>query len=166
MSRTIITAVPLMLFLALLQTAVFPYFPVFGYTPQLPFLVALAWGLLRGMEEGVVWAFVAGLSVDLFSVAPMGLTAVTFMAGVSLATLIAEALPPSRLFLPALLAVLSTILSLTLYFLLLWLIGFPTPLELIVSQLPVSILHGGMILPIYWLTYLIDRTVRPRRVQI
>lgn len=166
MSRTVFTAVPLMLFLALLQTAVLPYFPLSGYIPQLPLLVALAWGLLRGVEEGLVWAFVAGLSLDLFSAAPVGLTAVTFMAAVLLVTVIAEALPPSQLFLPALLAILATIVSLTFYFLLLRLFNFPTSLEQLTAQLPLSILHGGLILPLYWLAYVIDRFVRPRRVQL
>lgn len=166
MNRSMITAVPLMLLLAVLQTAVLPHFPLFGYVPQFPFLVALAWGLLRGMEEGVFWAFIAGFSLDLFSIAPNGVTALAFMAGVLAATLLTEALPPSRFFLPAILAILSTIFSLAIYFLALRILGFQTSLEIITSLLPLSILHGGLILPIYWLAYLIDRTVRPRRVQI
>ena len=61
MSSTIYLAIPVMLVLAVVQTAVLPRFPIFGLVPLLPFLVALAWGLLRGMNEGIVWAFVGGL---------------------------------------------------------------------------------------------------------
>ena len=43
-------AIPLMAVLAILQTAVLPRFPIAGLEPQLVFLVALAWGLLRGLE--------------------------------------------------------------------------------------------------------------------
>ena len=75
-------AIPLMAVLAVLQTAVLPRFPIAGLEPQLVFLVALAWGLLRGLEEGLVWAFIAGIWADLFSLTPLGLSSLAFMAGV------------------------------------------------------------------------------------
>ena len=78
-------AIPLMAVLAILQTAVLPRFPIAGLEPQLVFLVALAWGLLRGLEEGLVWAFIAGLWLDLFSMTPLGLSSLAFMAAVAVA---------------------------------------------------------------------------------
>lgn len=44
-----------MIVLGVVETAVLPHFPILGSTPQLALLVALAWGLLFGMEEGAVW---------------------------------------------------------------------------------------------------------------
>ena len=54
-------AIPLMALLAIVQTAILPRFPIAGVEPQLLFLLALAWGLARGLEEGLVWAFIAGI---------------------------------------------------------------------------------------------------------
>ena len=75
MSSSIYVAIPVMALLTVLQTAVLPHFPIFGLVPQLPFLFALAWGIVRGLDEGVVWAFVAGFLVDLLSVTPLGISA-------------------------------------------------------------------------------------------
>ena len=61
MRYSIYFAIPLMLLLAVVQTAVLPKFTILGASPQLPFLVALTWGLLHSREEGMIWAFVAGL---------------------------------------------------------------------------------------------------------
>jgi len=49
-------------------------------------LVVLAWAVVRGVDEGLMWGFVGGLIVDLLSGGPLGATAlallaVTFLAG-------------------------------------------------------------------------------------
>ena len=81
MGNHLYLAVPLMAVLAVVQTSVLPRFPVLGAVPQLLFLVALAWGILRGLEQGLFWAFIAGFFVDLFSLAPLGISSLAFMAG-------------------------------------------------------------------------------------
>lgn len=164
MTPSVYLAVPVMMFLTLVQAAVLPYFPILGMTPQLPFLVALAWGLLRGIEEGVVWAFVAGFFLDLFSISPMGVTSLTFMIAILAVTWIGQALPSSRVILPAVLAALATLLALFFQLLLGRLLGHFAGWQ---SFLPaLAVLHAGLILPVYWLIYTLDRIFRPRRVQI
>ena len=108
-------AIPLMAVLAIIQTAILPRFPIAGVEPQLLFLVALAWGLLRGLDEGLVWAFIAGIWVDLFSLTPVGLSSLAFMAGVAAPILLQPMLPPRRLPVTALLAALGTLIYLLLY---------------------------------------------------
>jgi len=166
MSSSIYLAVPLMLLLTVAQTAVLPRFPLLGLIPQLPFLVALAWGLLRGIEEGVVWAFVAGFCLDLFSIGPMGLTALTFMTAVLTVTWIEQNFPQNRFFMPVIVAILGTLIYLFLYLFLLRLLGYQSNLLAAASLPPVAILHGALILPVYWLMYFLDRRFRPRRVEI
>ena len=166
MTPSLYLAVPLMLFLTVVQAAVLPYFTILGLTPQLPFLVALAWGLLRGTNEGVVWAFVAGFFLDLFSLSPMGVTSLTFMVAIVAVTWIGQALPSSRVFLPAVLAGLSTLLALFLQLLLLQLLGHFASLQSAAVLPSLAVLHAGLILPVYWLIYTLDRIFRPRRVQI
>ena len=137
-----------------------------GATPQLAFLVALAWGLLYGIEEGAVWAFFAGIFTDLYSITPVGVSSLAFIAGITVVIVIYQALPTSRVLLPLALAGLATIISFLLEIVLLRLFGTITNFQSL-TVLPTTILINILaILPIYWLLYMIDRTTRPRRVQL
>lgn len=166
MSVSIYLAIPLMLVLGVVETAVLPHFPVLGTTPQLAFLVALAWGLLYGIEEGAVWAFFAGIFTDLYSITPMGVSSLAFIVSITAVIAIYRALPTSRVLLPLALAGLATIISFLVDIVLLRLFGTITSFQSL-TVLPTTILINILaILPIYWLLYMIDRTTRPRRVQL
>lgn len=166
MRVSVYLAVPLMLLLAVLETAVLSHLPLFNQTPQLPFLVALSWGLLRDLEEGVIWAFIGGILLDLFSVTPLGLTPLAWMVAIAMAILIIRPLTRSRVILPTLVAALATILYLGLGMLLLRLFGYQVTSLVTAVLLPMAMLHALLILPIYWLMYLADKRLSPRRVQV
>lgn len=166
MSVSIYLAIPLMLVLGLLETAVLPHFPIFGSTPQLAFLVALAWGLLYGVEEGAVWAFFAGVFTDLFSITPVGVSSLSFMVGITAVIWATQALPTSRVLLPLALAGLATVISFIIEIVLLRLFGTITTFQSVVILPNILLLHVLAILPIYWLLYLINRAIRPRQVQL
>ena len=166
MSTSIYLAVPLIILLGVVETAVLPHFPILGVSPQLAFLVALTWGLLYGLEEGATWAFFAGIFTDLFSISPMGISSLAFIGGITAVIFIKQALPTSRVILPLVLAGIATVISFIIEIVLLRLFGTITNFQS-VSVLPTTILINILaILPIYWLLYMIDRTVRPRRVQL
>ena len=158
-------AIPLMAVLAVLQTAVLPRFPIAGLEPQLVFLVALAWGLLRGLEEGLVWAFIAGLWLDLFSMTPLGLSSLAFMTAVAGPVLLQGVLPPRRLPVAALMAALGTLIYLLFYAVALGLLGHGLLAAGWAGLLPIALLHAVLILPIYLLLQTIVRVTRPRRVE-
>lgn len=166
MTVSIYLAIPLMLVLGLVETAVLPHFPVLGATPQLAFLVALSWGLLYGIEEGAVWAFFAGIFTDLFSITPVGVSSLAFMVGITAVIWAIQALPTSRILLPLALAGLATIISFIIEIVLLRLFGTLTDFQSITILPNILLLHVLAILPVYWLLYLINRAVRPRRVQL
>lgn len=72
--------------LALLQTTVMPRITVLGVHPDFVLMVITSWSLLRGSEEGMLWALVGGVVMDLFSGAPFGvctlsLLVVSFLSG-------------------------------------------------------------------------------------
>lgn len=166
MSSSIYLAIPLMLMLGLVETAVLPHFPILGATPQLAFVVALAWGLLYGIEEGAVWAFFAGVFNDFFSITPVGVSSLSFMVGVTAVIWAKQALPNSRVLLPLALTGLATVISFILNIILLRLFGTVADFQSI-AVLPTTLLINVLtILPVYWLFYLIDRLIRPRRVQL
>ena len=166
MSSSIYLAIPLMLVLGLVETAVLPHFPLLGATPQLAFLVALVWGLLYGVEEGAAWAFFAGIFTDFFSITPVGVSSLAFMVGVTAVIFAQQALPKSRVLLPLALTGLATVISFILTIILLRLFGTIADFQSITVLPTVILINVLTILPVYWLFYLINRTLRPRRVQL
>lgn len=165
MSNSVYLAIPLMLLLAVIQTAVLPRFPVFGLTPNLLFLVALAWGVVRGWQEGVVWAFVAGIMADLFSLTPLGLSSLTFMIAIGAALLLIRPFPSYPLLAPMAAAAAGTLIYLLLQFLLLRVFGFSMSPSAALSLAPTILFHALLILPIYGIMQLVLRAHRPRPVE-
>ena len=166
MSSSIYAAIPLMVLLAVVQTAVLPRFPILGLVPLLPFLIALSWGLLRGINEGILWAFIAGIFLDLFSIIPVGVSALAFMGGITAVLLIQQILPISQFLLPALFAAVATLIYLLIYFVLLAIFGFGIDTVVATSLLPLILLHAALNLPIYWVMRQINRATRPPRVEL
>jgi rod shape-determining protein MreD len=155
-----------MMVLAVLQTAVLPRFPILGQTPRVLFLLALSWGLLKGAQEGVIWGFLAGLFQDLFSIAPLGGSSLTYMIAILLVVFINNALPANRFLLPMVFAALGSTVQLALYLLFLTILGFNPTLPLATSLLPLIVLHGVAVLPVYWLLYALDRNFGRRVVEM
>lgn len=166
MSNSIYLAIPLMALLSIVQTAILPRVPVLGVVPQILFLVALAWGLLRGLEQGLLWAFIAGIFVDLFSLTPLGLSSLAYMLAVAPAVLLQGVLPPRHLLVAGLMAVLATIIYLLVYFVFLRFFGLGMSIDALLEMLPLALLHGILILPIYGLMQAGIKLAQPRRVQL
>jgi len=49
-----------------------PHLAIMGVKPDLMLLVVISWSLLRGAGEGMIWAMVGGIGLDLVSGAPFG----------------------------------------------------------------------------------------------
>lgn len=80
-------SVPVLLVLALAQSTVFTRLHLGGVAPNLVLCAAVVWSLLRGTREGLVWAFVGGLALDLLSAGPLGLSSIALLAVCALAGL-------------------------------------------------------------------------------
>lgn len=76
----------LMLFLALVQVSVMPFVKVLGARPDLVLVAVIAWTLLRGARDGLYWAFIGGLILDMLSGAPFG----TMILGLCVVALLAQ----------------------------------------------------------------------------
>lgn len=166
MSISFYIAIPIMGLLAIIQTVILPRFPIAGVAPQLLFLVALAWGLLRGLQEGLIWAFIAGIWIDLFSIAPIGVSSLAFMVAVGVAVLVQRVLPPGRLFSVILLTALATLVYLATYLTVLSTLGHGISFSGLLELLPLLLLHILLIVPIYLLLQAVLRRFRPRPVEL
>ncbi len=87
----------------------YPDFPILGVVPSL----ALSGGISLGITcvesmKASIWAFIAGFFMDLFTAAPAGGLALTYMIAIFAVTLINEVLPVNRFVIPMVLAALAT----------------------------------------------------------
>lgn len=78
-------ALPLLTGVALVQTTLLAQVNVLGARPNLMLLLVLVWAVVRGMDEGLIWAFVGGLILDLLSGGPLPSLGLALLAGAYLA---------------------------------------------------------------------------------
>jgi rod shape-determining protein MreD len=81
------TALWLLPILALLQVSVVNHFAFRGILPGIVLICVVDWGILRGTDEGMLWAFVAGLCLDVFSGWPPGTNTVALVIVASIVSL-------------------------------------------------------------------------------
>ncbi len=70
---------PLMLAAALLQATLLPRLRVLGGQPDLVVVIVLAWAILDHGREGMAWAFLGGLCLDLLSGVPLGISSLALV---------------------------------------------------------------------------------------
>ena len=162
MSRTIFLSLPIMFLLAILQSAVLPLFPILDFPIQIVLLTVIVLGLLRGPAEGVIWAFIGGLCLDLFSVGPLGASAVALIIAVVATSFIQSAFPTSRLIIPVLAGGLGTIVYFGVYSILVGLVGFTVGSGAVQQLTQLAILNSLLIVPVYWFIYVLYRRLVPR----
>lgn len=155
--------IPLVTAFALLQDVLLSRVSLLGARPDLLFLAVVCWALLRGSAEGVVWGFIGGLVLDLFSGGPMGgltvaYTVVAFLAGRQWGRELGSA------------SLQSFLLGLGLCFLFHLLIlavlswaGHPVAWAEGLAQIgaPSAILNGALAPFVYWALRWLDRRTRP-----
>jgi rod shape-determining protein MreD len=78
---------PLLLLLCLLQSTAASRFAVFGVKPDLVLLLIIVGALLYGPRAALVWAFIGGVGMDIFSGGPMGASSLALMAAALVASL-------------------------------------------------------------------------------
>lgn len=61
-----------MLGLALVESSLDPFLAIAGIHPDWVLIAVISWTLLRGSEEGLLWALMGGLTLDLLSSGPFG----------------------------------------------------------------------------------------------
>lgn len=64
----------------IIQTTAMPHLTILGVKPDLVLLMVISWSLLRGSKEGLIWALIGGIGLDLASGAPFGISVVALVA--------------------------------------------------------------------------------------
>ena len=83
---------------ALIETSVLSELRIGGAKPDLLFVLAVVTAMLLGVEDGLAWAFVGGLTLDLLVPArPLGTTTLALLIVTGLALLVARFTGSNRL---------------------------------------------------------------------
>lgn len=152
--------IPIIFILLLLQSTFFAYLPIGGVYLQATVAFVIAWGLWAEPVESLTVAFIAGLLIDLLSVAPMGSSSIGLMVGLIVIQPFRVLLQNSRLVFPIILA-LGAMLTFRLATLLFQrLAGYPTPATTWQALPATIILHALVALPQYWFLRIISASTR------
>ncbi len=166
--RVIYYTVPLLLALALGQSTIMPYFRVFGVMPNLMLMAVVAWTLLRGPGEGIVWGFIGGIFMDLFSRAALGVSALAFVFASYLSSFAGQTLYRDHAALPlAVILIITPIYDMSTL-VLLQLTGQRVDWlgSLLYFTLPATVIHVVLMLPVYHALAWLHRTTLRREVHL
>ena len=131
--------------------------------PDLVLVAVISWTLLRGLADGLVWALVGGLCLDLLSSGPFGLMIVPLVIVCALARLGYSRVYGAHLWLPLFLTFPLSVVYYLSYALLLSLTGRPIAWSATLVQviLPASLLNIAAMLILFPLLRRLHRRVSP-----
>ena len=72
--------IPLVILAGLLQSTAANRIEIRGVKPDLVLLLIIAGTLIYGSRPGLIWAFIGGITLDIFSGGPMGASSLALMA--------------------------------------------------------------------------------------
>jgi rod shape-determining protein MreD len=158
-----LTALWLLPVLALLQSSLMSHLAIRGIIPGLMLITVVNWGILRGMDEGMLWAFIGGLCLDVFSGWPFGTNTVALVIVASLVSLGESTFMRSHALLPLLTVFAATILFYLVALFILESTHHPVDwiTALRVGVLPAAVYNAVLNIPLFPLTQRLDARVSP-----
>ncbi len=154
-----------LLLAAILQSTFMPQIRIFGGTPDLVFLMVLAWSINASLESSVAWAFIGGVAQDLLSAAPTGASVVGLLLLVFGVDQIKRQVYHVGLLLIFALVMVGTLAQKLIFALLLGIAGFQVNIiDHFVYVIVPSIAYNLVFtLPVLWLVRRLERS-RDQRV--
>ena len=155
-------ALPLILFLALVEAAVLPLFRIAGLQPNLVLVLLTVWLIVRGQNEAFMLIPVGGFCLGLVDGAPLG-TALVALAPLALL----QELRGSQLgeggFVQAICFVLVMTVAFHVVYLLVFTLGHhPQGWLTAMTQvvLPTALLNAIVLIPTYWVVSIASQDLR------
>ena len=133
---------------ALIHVTWLPRLPV---RPDLMLVLVVAWSLLRGMEEGLLWAFVGGILLDLLSAGPFGAFTIGLLVAALIGGIVHRTVFTSGFFWPTATMIATTLLFHPIYVTVLNAARVSVPWSA-VSQVIVPVLVWNVVLLLVLLT--------------
>jgi len=150
----------ILLALALLQSTVMPRITVLDVHPDLLLMAVTSWCLLRGAQEGMLWALVGGVTTDLFSGARFGVCTLSLLIVSFLSSLGQSNIFRFDVLIPIMVIPLATLLYSGIMLALLSVLGWPVDWAQSLTRLVFpSMLVNTLGMPV---VYLLMRTLDRR----
>ena len=149
--------------LALLQTGVLPFFPVFGARPSLVLVSVVVFASMHVGPRALAWGFGGGLLLDLFSTAPLGTNALLFTVIAYATGRIGLGLDRTHLVFPILATALATIVYYPALILMLQIQGFQIDwiTQVAIRLLPAAALNVAAAIVLFPFVRQFHRWTRP-----
>lgn len=124
---------------------------ILGISPNLLLVIVVSWSLAHGVRDGLLWAFIGGLGVDLVSGLPLGTSPLALMPCCSLAGIGRHSIYAQSVFWPMLLVALATPLHGWIVLLIQQFLGMPVDWlnSTVHVILPELILNVLLTIPVY-----------------
>jgi rod shape-determining protein MreD len=150
----------------LLQVTLSPYIKINGVHPDLVFVLVIGWVILCGLEDGLRWALIGGLSLDFLSGAPFGTFTLTMLFVAVVASFFHGRIFGSSIVLPLVLTFPLSLLFNGLALLFLAFLGRPIIWSdfFLSKLLPAAIFNTMVMVPVFPLLYLLNRFLSPRQL--
>ncbi len=143
---------------AVAQATILPSANLLAIQPDATLVLLLVWSALRGVPEGLVWAFGLGLLLDVLSLDPLGANALALLGVVLLGGVARRRFFQSTLVVPIVVAVVATVLHAVVLLLIRSNEGNALPIgsvmHLVILQ---ALLNSIFVPPLYLVAGMIDR---------
>jgi rod shape-determining protein MreD len=160
-------SIPVLALAVIVQSTLVPEIRLGGAMPDLVFLLVLAWSLMAGFEQGLVWAMVGGILQDLVSAVPLGTTSLALVVVIALAGVVLGRINPRNLVYPSLAAGGGILVVHVITLVVLLVTGRAVPFIdlLLYVTLPSMVYNALVMLPVYRILGAFYTSSRPRRVE-
>ncbi len=164
----ILFGIPLMIFLAVLQSVVVNDLTLLDGRPDLILLAVVGWGISSKARDSMVWALIGGLSLDLLSNLPFGVTAINLILIAYLISFSEGRFWESHILMPMGVTLVASLLYHMLSLIIIWLLGKQVDLGMALFRiiLPSTFLNILFALPVTQLAKSISQRIYPPEVKI
>lgn len=140
------------------QSVVLPHLAILGVKADLVLLLVIAWSIRRGPGEGIAWAVVGGIAVDLLSAEPFGVAVIALGLAAVVAGSLGPSLRQSSALLPLAITPFVSIVATLAAAAVLSLIGWPVfwPVTVALVVLPATVVNSVAMLAVYPVVSAID----------
>jgi rod shape-determining protein MreD len=126
-------------------------------------IAVVNWGILRGMDEGMLWAFIGGVGLDVFSGWPFGTNTVALVVVASVVSLGETTFMRTHALLPPATMFVATVLFYAVAMFILESTQHPVSWipELRAIVLPAAIYNAALNIPLFRLSQYLENRVYP-----
>lgn len=160
--------IPLLIVAALLNATVMAELRIGNGGPDLVFMLVVSWALLQDIRDAMYWAVIGGVVQDMFSIAPLGTSALGLVIVAFGADLLFGQISRRNILIPPLVAAVGTVVYHLGMLLALQMTDIDVPFgrSMIYVTLPTLVLNTLLIIPVFRLLGQLQFWLTPRRVRL